>query len=38
MNDRILVAYATHAGSTAEVAHTIAKALSAAGAAVTFAR
>ncbi len=34
MNDRILVAYATRAGSTAEVAHTIAKALSAAGAAV----
>jgi len=34
MNDRILVAYATRAGSTAEVAQTIAKALSAAGAAV----
>jgi len=30
MNDRILVAYATRAGSTAEVAQTIAKPLSAA--------
>ena len=34
MNDRILVAYATRAGSTAEVAQTIAKALGASGAAV----
>ena len=34
MNDRILVAYATRAGSTAEVAQTIGKVLSAAGAAV----
>jgi menaquinone-dependent protoporphyrinogen oxidase len=34
MNDRILVAYATRAGSTTEVAQTIARALTAAGAAV----
>jgi menaquinone-dependent protoporphyrinogen oxidase len=34
MNDRILVAYATRAGSTAEVAEAIAKALRANGAAV----
>jgi menaquinone-dependent protoporphyrinogen oxidase len=34
MNDRILVAYATRAGSTAEVAETIAKVLRASGALV----